>query len=1073
MVIVEKDNMSAPSPRERAQRLYEKNLELENKRRRSAQAQVPSDPNAWSQMRENYEAIILEDHAFSEQHNIEYALWQLHYKRIEELRAFLNTALTSVNSKSSQGGKAAVRPDRITKIRLQFKTFLSEATGFYHDLIMKIRSKYGLPLGYFEDSESRIVMEKDGKKSADMKKGLISCHRCLIYLGDLARYKGLYGKGDSVKREFAAASSYYLQAASLWPSSGNPHHQLALLASYSGDELGTIYRYFRSLAVDSPFTTARDNLIVAFEKNRQSYSQLCGDVKALAARESTGQLTNKGRGKEEAKLATRSTGVEACPRKDGASNIQESLKSFCTRFVRLNGILFTRTSIETISEVLSLVSTSLRELLSSGQDEELNFGMDTLENGLAIVRIVSIIIFTVHSVNKESESQTYAEIVQRAVLLQNAFTASFELMGFIVERCVQLQDPSSSYLLPGILVFVEWLACHPDFAASNDVDENQATVRSKFWVHCISFLNKLLSVGPTSIESDVDETCFNNMSRYEEGETENRLALLEDIELRGFVPLLPAQIILDFSRKHSLGSGGEKERKARVKRVIAAGKALANVVRIDQKMIYFDSKGKKFTVGVEPQVSDDFVLASYSDIPNAEELKENTADMSKVGIVQPDQHQLIEGEDDDEVIVFKPTVAEKRVDMVAVSSWAPYESLESVPTASGGDMKFHTNSASNSLNNVNRQTPLPPVSGIMPQHLQSDQPHSLRWLEEENTLANSLRSLRFYENGQVMKPDLPLQEVVAISNYTARPVPTQQQPVSAGTGVLHGLSKAEDFVISSKVDAIIPSGVIADNSVVKTSSALQVGLKKSPVSRPSRHLGPPPGFGRVSPKQDTEPSVSDLINTNPIMDGYSWLDGYQLPSTNGLVPNGSLAYPNGSLAYPNGSLAYPNGSLAHPNGSLVHPNGSLAHPNGSIAHPNGSLANPNGSLVHPNGSLAHPNGSLAHPNGSLAHPNGSLAHPNGSLSHPNGSLAYPQLNLQQVSNNGLSGTAGFPFPGKNIPSALEKQNGWQDYLSSELLKTHHDQQLDTQHQLTAGNQQFNTLPEQFQGQPIWTGRYFV
>ncbi|XP_019460913.1 PREDICTED: protein SMG7-like isoform X1 [Lupinus angustifolius] len=1045
MMIVEKDNMSAPSPQERAQRLYEKNLELENKRRRSAQAQVPSDPNAWSQMRENYEAIILEDHAFSEKHNIEYALWQLHYKRIEELRAFLNAALTSVSSKSSQGGKGPVRPDRITKIRLQFKTFLSEATGFYHDLIMKIRSKYGLPLGYFEDSENQIVKEKDGKKSADMKKGLISCHRCLIYLGDLARYKGLYGKGDSIKREFAAASSYYLQAASLWPSSGNPHHQLALLASYSGDELGTIYRYFRSLAVDSPFTTARDNLIVAFEKNRQSYSQLCGDVKALAARESSGQLTSKGRGKEEAKLATRGTGVEACPRKDGASNIQETLKSFCTRFVRLNGILFTRTSIETISEVLSLVSTSLRELLSSGQDEELNFGMDTLENGLAIVRIVSIVIFTVHSVNKESESQTYAEIVQRAVLLQNAFTASFELMGFIVERCIQLQDPSSSYLLPGILVFVEWLACHPDFAAGNDVDENQATVRSKFWVHCISFLNKLLSVGPTSIESDADETCFNNMSRYEEGETENRLALWEDIELRGFVPLLPAQIILDFSRKHSLGSGGEKERKARVKRVLAAGKALANVVRINQKMIYFDSKGKKFTIGLEPQVSDDFVLVSYSDIPDAEKLKENTADRSKVGIVRPDQHQHIEGEEDDEVIVFKPIVAEKRVDTVVVPSWAPYEGLESVPTASGGDMKFHTNFANNSINNVNHQTSLPPVSGMWPQHLQSDQPHSLRWLEE-TTLANSLKSLRFSENGQVMEPDLPLQEAVAISNYTARPIPTQQ-PVSAGTGVLDGLSKAEDFVISSKVDAIIPSGVIADNSVVKTSSALQVGLKKSPVSRPSRHLGPPPGFGRVSPKLDTEPTVSDLIIANPIMDGYSWLDGYQLPSTNGLGPNGSLAYPNGSLAYPNGSLAHPSGSLAHPSGSLAHPSGSLAHPSGSLAHPSGSLA----------------------------HPNGSLAYPNGSLAYPNGSLAYPLMNLQQVSNNGLSGTASFPFPGKNVPSALqmEKQNGWQDYLSSELLKTHHDQQLDPQHQLTAGNQQFTTLPEQYQGQPIWTGRYFV
>lgn len=42
--------------------------------------------------------------------------------------------------------------------------------------------------------------------------------------------------------------------------------QLAILASYSGDELTVVYRYFRSLAVDTPCTTARDNLIVLFEK---------------------------------------------------------------------------------------------------------------------------------------------------------------------------------------------------------------------------------------------------------------------------------------------------------------------------------------------------------------------------------------------------------------------------------------------------------------------------------------------------------------------------------------------------------------------------------------------------------------------------------------------------------------------------------------------------------------------------------------------------------------------------------------------------------------------------------------
>lgn len=183
-------------------------------------------------MRENYEAIILEDHAFSEEHDIEYALWQLHYRRIEDLRSLFNAALAPAGSAASQNGKGPLRsgPERLTKIRSQFKTFLSEATGFYHDLMLKIRSKYGLPLGSFPgDLDNQIPISKDGNKSSDLKKGMMSCHRCLIYLGDLARYKGLYGEGDSKAREFAVASSYYIQAFSLCPSNGNPHHQVTTI----------------------------------------------------------------------------------------------------------------------------------------------------------------------------------------------------------------------------------------------------------------------------------------------------------------------------------------------------------------------------------------------------------------------------------------------------------------------------------------------------------------------------------------------------------------------------------------------------------------------------------------------------------------------------------------------------------------------------------------------------------------------------------------------------------------------------------------------------------------------------
>ncbi|XP_057983080.1 nonsense-mediated mRNA decay factor SMG7-like [Malania oleifera] len=865
------DNSLDLSSRERAQRLYNKNVELESRRRRSVHARIPSDPNAWQQMRENYEAIILEDHAFSEQHEIEYALWQLHYKRIEELRAHFTTALASTGPNASQSGKSSssTRLDRITKIRSQFKAFLSEATGFYHDLMLKIRAKYGLPLGYFsDDSENQMVMAKDGNKSAETKKGLISCHRCLIYLGDLARYKGLYGEGDSKVRDFAAASSYYMQASSLWPSSGNPHHQLAILASYSGDELLAIYRYFRSLAVESPFSTARDNLIIAFEKNRQSYSQLHSEVKSSPVKSAPIRMTGKARGKVGAKLPFKENKTEASSIEERSSSTSETFKAFSIRFVRLNGILFTRTSLETFGEVFSMVRDDLLELLSSGPEEEYNFSSSATESGLLIVRLIAILIFTIHNVNRETENQSYAEILQRSVLLQNAFTAIFEFMGHIIERCIQLHDPSVSYLLPGVLVFVEWLACHPDIAAGKEVEEKQASARSFFWNHCVNYLNKLLLSGLMFTNEDEDESCFFNTSTYEV-ETANRLALMEDFELRGFLPLLPAQLILDFSRKHSLGSDGTiKEQKARIQRIIAAGKALVNVVQVGQQGIYFDRKMMKFSIGADPEISNDVVLTSPLEVPaiNGMGQKHPTEKKVNLGVLLPKGQQLhVEGEDEDEVIVFKPSMTEKQADM----------------NASGGEFGSYVGSLSElhdgkQVRNAFDLNSRPPTSvNVVSHQLQPIQPSigTSKWLvEQAASVATSSNNLSFVENGLPMKPE---SDGLGVLDPAPFLFPHSFSP-SAGTVYS---SQVPETVIPSKFDSIMFSGPSFDTLPAVSSSTMLASARKNPVSRPVRHFGPPPGFSPVPPQQIDESSPALSKSENPLLDDYSWLDGYQLPSS--------------------------------------------------------------------------------------------------------------------------------------------------------------------------------------------------
>ncbi|KAM3343124.1 hypothetical protein P3S68_028090 [Capsicum galapagoense] len=89
--------------------------------------------------------------------------------------------------------------------------------------------------------------------------------------------------------------------------------------------------------------------------------------------------------------------VEASILKENTSNISEIFKTFSTEFIWLNGILFTRTSLETFEEVLLIVKNDLLELFFFGSDEKYSFGSDAADFRMAIVRLVSNLIFTIHN----------------------------------------------------------------------------------------------------------------------------------------------------------------------------------------------------------------------------------------------------------------------------------------------------------------------------------------------------------------------------------------------------------------------------------------------------------------------------------------------------------------------------------------------------------------------------------------------------------------------------------------------------------------------------------------------------
>lgn len=510
----------------------------------------------------------------------------------------------------------------------------------------------------------------------------------------------------------------------------------------------------------------------------------------------------------------------------------------------------------------------------------MNFGRDSNENGLAILRLVAILVYTFFNVSKKNEGQSYAEILQHNLLCESARSVTFELMSLIVERSVQLHDPSSSFLLPGILVFLEWLACCPDFAACTNDDKKPIAAKSSFWKNSIALLNKLLASRLVTVDDDGDETCFTNMARYDEGETESRLALSEDFELRGFSPILPAQNILDFSRKQSTGVGGStKEKRTRVKRVISAGRALASVAMVDRKSVSFDSKAKRFVIGVQPQVSDNNKPNSYMGIAKSPST-EQVVTVSSVNsmITRENVQQLCEGDDDDEEIVFKPALVEKKkIDAAIESTW-------NFPEDSKQERSTPPVSSSVHYPQVTTSERIPTFGNVAPQHFPvRDLPNSSSWLVEQQqqaSLLDGMNRLRFTENGHEMNSEMKgsMRFPVTGSRMPPQPPASFMDPAL----VYSDYRRGPEVMISSKMDyAAFPENP-PDNMGVKQPSFSSTAFK-SQAGRPVRHLGPPPGFSHVPPKHVSMPMSS---NGSLAVDDYSWLDGYHMPpSANSMGPN--------------------------------------------------------------------------------------------------------------------------------------------------------------------------------------------
>ncbi|KAJ6292556.1 hypothetical protein OIU77_009400 [Salix suchowensis] len=501
-----------------------------------------------------YEKIILNDHRLEELQDIEYSLWKLHYRHIDDFRK-------RINKISAYGGETETLVTPQSKVAAQrssdnhvdgFKSFLSEATGFYQNLIFKIRRYYDLPEDFSFHRSGGNSASAEAKK---MQKLQFLCHRFLVCLGDLARYREQCERSDTQNHKWSVAVAHYFEATIIWPDSGNPQNQLAVLATYVGDEFLALYHCIRSLAVKDPFPDAWNNLILLFERNRSSHlhylsSEACFDflrpseISVWTEAQSTNDFSNSKPLKAEDEGSRETHLWSLIIRTISFFFIKSSFEDFPCTFA---------STVKELDVLMALDDATLKAAMESYQR------MNSARSGpFRTLQFVSLFIFVIENLinspdQKDSKGKPEADSV---------------------DACP---------LLPALLVFVEWVVSIIDELERHGSDDKSTSAMSYFFGVFLELLNQF---------------------DFNSGEVKppHSIALWEDYELRGFAPVALSQVALDFTSHWEHRDSFEHGTQYRANRFIDAAMKIATNNRC--KWIFYDKSGRRFSVAESNQFQD-------------------------------------------------------------------------------------------------------------------------------------------------------------------------------------------------------------------------------------------------------------------------------------------------------------------------------------------------------------------------------------------------------------------------------------------------------------------------------------
>ncbi|XP_068108271.1 nonsense-mediated mRNA decay factor SMG5 isoform X2 [Hyperolius riggenbachi] len=317
-----------------------------------------------------------------------------------------------------------------------YRTHLIAGVGFYQHLLLYIQSHYQLELQCCIDwthvTDPLIGCKKPVSASAkEMEWAQMACHRCLVYLGDLARYQNELALVNTEK----LAERFYYQALTVVPQIGMPFNQLGTLAGSKYYHVEATYWYLRCIQSEVSFEGAYGNLKRLYDKAAKMYYQL--------------KKTENRKLSPSKKRKVRTQSPTPDPNLNIPSARCKDIKRLLVSFMYLQRLLQPKSS-SVDSELTSLCQSVLEDfnlcmfylpsplnLSSASEDEEEYEGGYSFLPDLLVFRMVVICLMSVHSLKRADSKQYSAAIAFTLALFSHLVNhVNIRLQGELEESSV-------------------------------------------------------------------------------------------------------------------------------------------------------------------------------------------------------------------------------------------------------------------------------------------------------------------------------------------------------------------------------------------------------------------------------------------------------------------------------------------------------------------------------------------------------------------------------------------------------------------------------------------------------------